>query len=213
MPTYAALRFTSNHDAMDRIVIVDNYRYDIDEVIAANRQRRAARLSGGNTYNPATGEGANGLRREFDASRWNMGTLWLPVSMLLDPALPTVVSAAEFTRLRFRHDFEFWAFTCIKIHHKKSRRLISLLLNDPQRQLLALLERQRTSAKPLRAIVLKSRQWGCSTFLAAYMMWWEIVLDTNAHCIICSLSKDSTANIKNMIDIMLANYPPEWVMC
>jgi len=77
----------------------------------------------------------------------------------------------EARRVRMCEDFEYWAATCVKIFHKNTRELVPFVLNGGQRNVLARLESQRRSGKPVRAIILKSRQWGCSTlcYLLIYL--------------------------------------------
>lgn len=184
---------------------------DLDELLSQNRARKEEAGRREEAYDPETGLGCCGERRPFDASRWGLGSTLLPAAMLADPEMTRVLTADEFRQLRFRHDFEYWAFTCLKIRHKISRRYVPMRLNAPQRRCLHLLENQRKAGKPLRIIVLKARQWGSSTFAAAYMLWWQLVLHQHADGAICTHTKDTAAVIKGTIDIMLRNYPPQFV--
>lgn len=89
-------------------------------------------------------------------------TYMLPSAMLADPRLLTVSNERDLARLRFRHDFPFWAVTCAVINDKITSRDIPFRLNRPQRRLVSLLERERRAGRPLRLIMLKARQWGGS---------------------------------------------------
>ena len=87
----------------------------------------------------------------------------IPESMANDPALARVGSRREWQLLRFRHDFAYWAATCVSIKDKCRGRRVRFVLNYAQRRLLAAFERQRLAGRPIRTILLKARQWGGST--------------------------------------------------
>ncbi|MDE6365987.1 MAG: hypothetical protein K2L33_00215, partial [Muribaculaceae bacterium] len=74
------------------------------------------------------------------------------------------VSDAE----RMREDFEFWAARCVRIKHQATCRYVPFVLNRALRKVLDAMERQRRAGEPIRVIVLKSRQWGCSTLISYY---------------------------------------------
>jgi len=109
----------------------------------------------------------------------------------------------------FRNDFEAWAERCVVIRDKVTGCDTPLRLNDGQKKVLAVLERQRRQGKPLRVIVLKARQWGCSTLILAYMAWIQTVHCRNWHSVILAHVKDSAANIRGMYSKIIDNYPPE----
>ena len=66
-------------------------------------------------------------------------------------------------RLRFRDDFEFYAPRCLTIR-SKSGRVHPLRLNEAQIYLHHRLETQKANTGKVRALVLKGRQQGCSTY-------------------------------------------------
>ena len=68
-------------------------------------------------------------------------------------------------RILMRDDFEAYARTCLRIR-TKSGATEPLLLNRSQRFLHARLEAQRKETGKVRALVLKGRQIGCSTYVA-----------------------------------------------
>lgn len=117
--------------------------------------------------------------------------------------------AEEISIDRVQTDFEYWARHCVTIRDKISGRDVPLVLNKPQRKLLAVLERQRKAGQPLRVIILKARQWGGSTMVQAYMAWIQLVHRENWNSIICAHLKDTSATLRAMYSKILDNYPKE----
>src|ERR1700761_6910965 len=66
-------------------------------------------------------------------------------------------------RLRLRDSFEYYAPRCLKIR-TKSGKVKPFRLNDAQRYLHKKLEDQKAKTGRVRALVLKGRQQGCSTY-------------------------------------------------
>lgn len=117
----------------------------------------------------------------------------------------------EWIRVRIRYDFEFWAFSFVRIKDKLGAADIPFRLNRPQRRILGMLEDMRTAGKPIRLILLKARQWGGSTLVQIYMAWIQLVHCRNWNSVICAHLKESAANIKGMYSKLLANYP-DWLL-
>ncbi len=115
----------------------------------------------------------------------------------------------EARRARMCEDFEYWAATCVKIFHKNTRESVPFVLNGGQRNVLARLEAQRRAGKPVRAVILKSRQWGCSTLVAYYMMWIQLFHHENWHSVVCSHNKDLSQQIVGMYKDLVSFYPEE----
>lgn len=88
---------------------------------------------------------------------------------------------------------------------------IPFLLNKSQRKLLKLFEQQRRAGKPIRVILLKSRQWGGSTLTQIYMAWIQLVHKHQWNSVIAAHHKDSSLNIKAMYTKLLDNYPA-WIL-
>ena len=136
----------------------------------------------------------------------------IPESMAKDPALGRVSSRKEWQLLRFRHDFAYWAATCVNIKDKVRGRRVRFVLNFAQRRLLAAFERQRLAGRPIRTILLKARQWGGSTMTQMYMMWIQSVLTTDWNSLICTQVSHISAGIRGMLSQTLADYPEElWI--
>lgn len=117
----------------------------------------------------------------------------------------------EWVKIRIQYDFEFWAYSFVRIKDKQGAEDIPFKLNRPQRRILGMLEEMRTAEKPIRLILLKARQWGGSTLIQIYMAWIQLVHRRNWNSVICAHIKESAANIKGMYSKLLANYP-EWLL-
>lgn len=176
------------------------------------RSRRDARFSG---YDPLTGTACHGTRVTEDPAPYNGDvTCHIPESMSRDPEYAAVATSASpraaYVAVRSRHDFEFWAATCVNIKDKMTGAYRPFILNVPQRRLLAVLEADRLAGRPIRVILLKARQWGGSTLIQMYMAWIQCCLRRNHNSLICAHVKDTAANIRGMYTQMLAMYPREY---
>lgn len=161
-------------------------------------------------YDPLRGIGACGPRVSVATPVKGMENALIPESMANDPHYPAVRNnAAAWTQLRFRHDFEFWAASCVNIFYKDVGRKGPLILNPGQRHVLSTLEEQRRGGKPVRVIILKARQWGATTLISTYMAWIQMVLSTNCNSIFCGHNKDAAINIRGMLEHLMAEYPAE----
>ena len=158
-----------------------------------NRERHEAiaRMA----YDPLAGNPSDPQRRLVTRG---IDRLYLPLSMLDDTDYTCTLPQLDFDRLRFRHDFEFWAATCVHIISKDSKQSVPFVLNRAQRRLLGALERQRLAGVPIRLILLKARQWGASTLVQIYFAWIQIVHLHNWHSLICAHVKDTAATIRGM---------------
>lgn len=112
---------------------------------------------------------------------------------------------------RFENDFAYWAFKCVKIRDKKTGRRVPFMLNRAQRKLLAELERMRLDNRPIRVILLKSRQWGGSTLIQIYMAWIQMLHRENWNSLICAQVKDTATTIRSMFNNFLDDYPEEYL--
>lgn len=198
----------SNPDCMDDMK-ASAQETAMAEIIAENGRRNQL-LVAAERYNPVTGEGCCGQRCLVRESPFNDGEARVPKSMLADKDFDSVTSVGDWVKLRCRHDFEYWAYKCVRIRDKISGKMIPFRLNSPQRKITAILEADRLACRPLRLIILKARQWGGSTLVQMYMAWIQTCLRRNWHSVICAHLKDSSANIRGMYDNMLRRYPKEY---
>lgn len=67
-------------------------------------------------------------------------------------------------RLRLKNDFPHYAAKCLKIRSKAGE-IVPLLLNRAQQHIHERLEDQRKATGKVRALILKGRQQGCSTYV------------------------------------------------
>jgi hypothetical protein len=125
------------------------------------------------------------------------------------PVLPTPEELwLIISQIRFAYDFEYFAVTCEIIREKKTGKEIPFILNAGQRKVLAELENMRRAGLPIRIVILKSRQWGCSTLIQMYILWMQVVIKTNWNSVICSHRRDSAANIRAMFNDCINLMPP-----
>ena len=74
------------------------------------------------------------------------------------------------TRQRLKDDFHFYARNCLNIR-TKGKGLQPLVLNDAQEYIHKRLEDQRINTGKIRAILLKGRQQGASTYVEGRFIW------------------------------------------
>jgi hypothetical protein len=67
-------------------------------------------------------------------------------------------------RLRLRADLEFYSRNCLRIRTKTGE-VEPFLFNKAQRHIHDQLEAQRAATGRVRALILKGRQQGCSTYV------------------------------------------------
>ena len=175
------------------------------EILKENA-RRNARLN--TLYNPYNGKGCCG-KRIADSHPHNIEKAVVPITMLSDPDYHAIHSRIDWQRLRCRHDFEYWAATCVRIKDKITGADVPFCLNAPQRRIVAIFEAERLADHPLRFIMLKARQWGGSTLTQMYMAWIQVTQRRNWHSLICAHVKDTSSTIRGMYSSMLASYPEE----
>lgn len=109
--------------------------------------------------------------------------------------------------MEYKDDFALWTRECVSIRHKTTGRMVAFELNRPQRLVLGRLERQRLSGRPIRLILLKSRQWGASTLITYYLAWIQLFHARNWHSLLCAHTRDVALTFRAMYRQMLDNYP------
>jgi hypothetical protein len=196
----------------------------LSENAARNRAREAV-------YDPLTGEGCFGERVRVEITDFPAPVLYLPKAMMCEEAVVRLVRhgsvralfAAEgeapdgeavesflvrFCELRYRYDFEYFAFVCIRIRDKLLSRDVPFLPNRGQRKLIAHLERMRLAGLPIRITLLKARQWGGSTCVQIYMLWIQLIHRRNWNSLICAHTRDGAITIRSMYNRALGYLPP-----
>lgn len=182
---------------------------DFEDVLAENRRRVEADEAAGR-YDPATGVGATGAAcRVWRRNPFTGIDEFVPESMTVDGESASVSDIVGYERLRCRHDFDFWAWRCARIKDKVRPEIVPFRLNRGQRRVVEALEEARRNGRPMRLIILKARQWGCSTVVEMYMAWIQCCLVRNWHSLLCSQVQSVSQSIRDMLTTLLANYPEE----
>ena len=99
-------------------------------------------------------------------------------------------------RLRLRDDFDHYARRCLKVRTKAGA-IESFIPNASQDHVHARLERQRKERGKVRAIVLKARQWGCSTYVEG-RFYWRVTHRRGVKAFILTHNQDATDNLFGM---------------
>lgn len=93
----------------------------------------------------------------------------------------------------FKDDFIHYASKCLKIR-TKSGEVHPLVLNQAQRYIHSRIESQKAKTGKVRAIILKGRQQGCSTYAEA-RLYWLTALSTGKRAFILTHDADATNTI------------------
>jgi len=109
------------------------------------------------------------------------------------------------TRLRLRDDFDFYARNCLYIR-SKSGEVKNFQMNRAQRYVHACLERQREETGKVRAIILKGRQQGVSTYTEA-RFYWKVTHKAGVRAYILTHENEATANLFEMAETYHKNAP------
>lgn len=108
-------------------------------------------------------------------------------------------------RIRLRDDFEHYAKKCLKIRTKAGD-IQPLAMNHAQRYLHERLEAQRAETGKVRALVLKGRQQGISTYIGG-RYYWRATHRRGARVFILTHEQDATNNLFGMVDRYHAHCP------
>ncbi len=208
---------------------------DIETLIKENDRRNEHIYA---TFNPITGEGSVGERRRVRIPDFTIPVQWLPIDMLSVPLVKKIIKAGsiknflssdlgvcegaspnyysdhskvcqQLIRLRYRHDFPFWAATLVWIHNKDAGADVLFRLRYPQRILVSRFEEKRRAGLPIRLILLKARQWGGSTTTQLYMAWLQFLHRKGLNSLIIAHQGSASDEIKDMFDTMIKQYPLE----
>lgn len=200
-----------------------------NEILTENKKRRERLFE---KYNPLTGEGSKVPRFKLKLSRAGKEFYLLPMSMKNLELIKEIIKVNSLTsfikkehgevnngifdlyikainKLRIKHDFEYWAYTNITIRDKESGEEIPFKLNSPQRKYIAELESMRIGGIPIRAELLKARQWGGSTATQIYMFWFQVELKVNWNSAIVGNVESQASIIRGMFTLAAKKYPKE----
>lgn len=110
--------------------------------------------------------------------------------------LKTLLDEGE-SALRLRTDLPFFAEHCLKLR-TKSGEVQPFIFNPAQLRLHALLEEQRAKTGRVRAVVLKSRQLGISSYIAA-RFFHRVVNNPGLRCIVIGHERQASRNLFGII--------------
>jgi len=114
-----------------------------------------------------------------------------------------------FNVIREKYDFEYYCCENIKIFDKTTSELVRFKLNQAQRKVLFVLEKQRTENRPIRIKLLKSRQWGGSTLIQIYMNWIQLKWRKNWNSVIVSDVESQAKAVRYMYKTAINNFPSQ----
>lgn len=202
--------FDDEDDDLDDLDDLDDDGEEVPEEAVMLFLDSFMRHIGEPVYDPLRGLNGLGERVWVDTPEPATPQALIPTAMTADPDYRLArLDAGAWRRLRFRHDFEYWAASVAVVKHKLEGRDVPFVLNVPQRRLLAAFEDDRCAGRPIRVILLKARQWGGSTLTQIYMAWIQLCHRRNWHSLICGHTRDAALNIRGMYTKLLANYPAD----
>lgn len=108
-------------------------------------------------------------------------------------------------KLRLAQDFHFYAETCLKIR-TKSGEIKPFVLNKAQRYIHQKLQEQKKRTGKVRAVILKGRQQGCSTYVAA-RFYYNVTHKAGAKVFILTHRDDATTNLYRLVQRYHDNLP------
>ncbi len=106
---------------------------------------------------------------------------------------------------RLKDDFTHYASKCLKIR-TKSGSVEPFLLNKAQKYIHAKLEQQKKETGKVRALILKGRQQGCSTYVGA-RFYHKVTWHKGMQAFILTHALDATQNLYKMAQRYYENTP------
>lgn len=202
----------------------------VDDILKENERRKAVINA---PFNPVSGKGSLGKRVILQLPDFPIKQQWIPAQMLAVPMVKRLKECGsvsefikrefgddadesirthvidQFTRIRCRFDFPFWAAVFVYIKNKDLDGDPEILfrLSYPQRKFVSVLEGFRLSNKPIRLVLLKARQWGGSTTSQLYMAWMQLTQRYGLNSLIIAHQGAGSDEIKDMFDRMIKAYP------
>ena len=109
-------------------------------------------------------------------------------------------------RERLRNDLAFYARNCLKIR-SKSGKVVTFAFNRAQEHIHEALEEQRAKTGRVRALILKGRQQGCSTYVGA-RYYHESTWRKGIRTFILTHEDQATQNLFEMVNRYHEHCPP-----
>lgn len=108
-------------------------------------------------------------------------------------------------RQKLKDDFEHYAVKCLKIR-TKSGSVVKFELNAAQRYIHERVEEQRVKTGRVRAIILKGRQQGCSTYIEG-RFYWRVTHTRGVRAFILTHEEEATNNLFEIANRYHENCP------
>lgn len=108
-------------------------------------------------------------------------------------------------RQRLKDDFLHYAAKCLKIRTKAGK-VLPFELNEAQKYIHKRVEEQRSKTGRVRAIILKGRQQGCSTYVEG-RFYWRVSHSKGVRAFILTHEDDATNNLFELADRYHENCP------
>lgn len=195
---------------------------EVKQIIEENSRKNALLFA---KYNPLTGEGSLVPREPFLIAPDYV--VYIPKYLYYTSVFQEIARAGSlaeyaeqygesfdkminwFNQQRITFDFEYWAATCSTIRDKLSGQDVPFVLNGPQRKILKILTEELFSNRPVRAILLKARQYGGSTLIDQWEAWIQLFHRQNWNSVIATHEQDASRTIRNMYQLMADKHPRE----
>ncbi len=110
-------------------------------------------------------------------------------------------------RQKLKDDYNHYASRCLKIR-TKSGAIEPFVLNRAQKFIHAKVEHQRQTTGKVRAIILKSRQQGSSTYIEG-RFYWRVTHNKGVRAFILTHEEDATTNLFEMANRFHENCPSQ----
>lgn len=120
--------------------------------------------------------------------------------------LPSVDSRRLEVGLALVEDFELFARTCLRIRTKDGRVAEPFVLNAAQRHIDEAIEAQRAATGKVRAILLKGRQQGGSTYVEG-RFYWRTSTATGVNTVVMAHEQRASDNLYGMVQRFHDNMP------
>jgi hypothetical protein len=124
-------------------------------------------------------------------------------------SLPAPVESYEGTDALMRSDLRQYCAKLVRIGTKKPGELVPFIWNEAQLELHKRLERQRDSRGLVRALVLKARRLGISTYVGA-RFFHRTTLWRGHHAFILTHEDKATQTLFDMVRRMQEHMPPDY---
>jgi len=120
--------------------------------------------------------------------------------------MSTLSAREKEIRQKLKNEFPHYAPRCLRIR-SKSGEVVPLELNRAQRYFHERIEAQRAATGRVRALVLKGRQQGISTYVGG-RFYWRTTHGFGLRCFILTHEQDATNNLFSMVDRFHEHCPP-----